>query len=166
MPLESKIIKHPRYTEVIGKLLKGDMTLYDASRALHCEYNTLWHHVRHGIQMEAQDKKVIMKPLEPVEDDDYAGMLKNIIRQLNDKVKNVLMTTPERPTALVRELRGCINDLLIIEGRLSQAPIIQLNQITIQFNKLTAELATHLCDSCRQNVLKVIENIESIGTNE
>jgi len=159
MPRVSRLTKHPRYDEVMQMLWEETITLSEAARILGTSEQNLWHHLNMYLQglEEDLDKYEQKEKEEPVE---FTQVLQDLIRDLHAQVKE-LMKVPieDRPTSLIRELRGAITDLAALEGKFSNQPMIQLNKITMQFDKLTSFLYSKLCPKCQRLVAEYVSTL-------
>jgi len=153
MPRTSRLQDDPNYTKVVTAILEGQVTIKAGALALQTSEENLWHHVQ-GL-IEAQKTEA-----QPVE---FTEILRGLIQDLQKKVKSMmLLPLEDRPTSVIRELRGCILDLATLEGKLTAQPIVQLNQVTMQLNQITSFLYSGLCPACQA---KVVEFVRKLTTN-
>jgi len=147
------VCNHPKADEILAKLLDERITMEDAARELGVSTKTLWRHLKYHVT-DADVYKGDIDPLKLLEE--LALLLKERLDALKGTKKGVYVH--ERMIAmLVREIRETLMDLERLSGRLKAAPLIQLQQINIQYEKLLAFITTELCEECRKKVIRYLE---------
>jgi len=148
MPKSCPVCRHP---ELLAKIERGEMTFQDVANELGVSRSYVWYCYTHHYKAELTETQSA--------DFEYAEDLKELIRLLKDRVFQVVRDTSihDRPTAWIAQLRGCIHDLAELEGRLQKAPLIQLNQLKVQFEELTMFLLKELPPEYQQKVLEFLE---------
>jgi len=153
--LSCRVCKDPRAPEILQRVYNEDLTIADAARMLGVSYQLLWRHMRYH---EVSDKKAVELDIDALQ------LLKEItfiLKDRLDEVKNLptgLLINERMVTMLTRDLRETIMDLERLTGRLRTAPLIQLQQIHIHYEKLLAFITRSLCSSCRKKVAKWLEH--------
>lgn len=155
-PMTCKLCRHPRIAEIEALHRAGKITIEDASRELSASYQETWAHFN--------------RCLAPLADEDAFEVYLNLMRELVNKLKDRVDDLDETPTtivsvkmltALVKELRGLIRDLGALEGRIQSGAIIQLNQVSDKYQKLTGIMFSGLCESCRAQMIAELERLEN-----
>ena len=152
-----KLDNHPGIVDVETSVKEGTMTITEAARELDCSYQEAWKHFKECLEV----------PVEQIEFDGYLAILRELVIKLKTRVDS-LDLTPTNPssvkmiTALVHQLRGLVGNLAELEGRLSRSPMLQLTQINIKYNKLTAFMFSNLCDDCKLKLADQLEHMEKI----
>jgi len=126
-------------------------------------YQMVWKHFREHVQVNVRNGQIVIQQIKPEED--YISVLQNLMEDLRRMITDLKneptnQSTVKMKTELVREIRGLIRDLCTLEGTIKRGPLIQLNQLNVQFEFLIAYLATNLCDECKH---KVTEYLEKMG---
>ena len=133
----------------------NEMSMNEAAHELDCTYQDAWKHFN--------------KCLVPVENSEqfemYLGMMRDIVLKLNTRVESLEkvptdLISVKMITSLTKELRGMIRDLGSLEGRIQSSPLIQLNQVTIKYSKLTSLMFSALCPECQLKLADGLDKIE------
>jgi len=163
MKRKCKICKDPRSSQWAADLFLGKRTVENIARDAGVSYQVAWKHFREHVQVNIENGQIVLQKL--AEEENYVEVLKNLMTDLRTMVTDLKeeptnQSTVRMKTELIREIRGLIRDMCTLEGTISKGPLIQLNQLTIQFEYLMSYLATDLCGSCRQ---KIMDHLEKIG---
>jgi len=147
------VCNHPKANEILAKLYDEKITLEDAARELGVSPKTLWRHLKYHVT----DSDVVDREIDPLKLlEELTLLLKERLDALKGTKKGVYVH--ERMIAmLVREIRETLMDIEKLSGRLQAAPLIQLQQINVQYEKLLAFITTELCEECRKKVIRFLE---------
>lgn len=135
----------------------GVMTITEAARELDCSYQEAWRHF----------KDCVKAPVEQIEHEGYLTILRELVMKMKSRFDD-LDLTPTNPasvkmvTTLVKEIRGLVNNLAELEGRMSRSPLLQLTQINVKYNQLTSFMFSSLCTECKLKLVNQLENAEQI----
>lgn len=161
MPKQCPVHTHPKGPVVLRKVFDGQMDLRDAARELDISYPMVWRCYNYHYKIEAGSgsTSISLKEEADLSEAEFTEDLKEIIRSLKEKVHAVLedSSAKDRPTAWIHQFRGAIRDLAELEGKLQKAPLIQLTQLNIQFEKLTTFIISQLCPECQKKVMQYLE---------
>ena len=155
--LSCPICSHPKRAEVEAAVKSGELTITKAAKMFGADYTTTWRHF----------KECLKEPIENREFEDNLMILREIICRLNDRVQDLEdlptdLISVRMLTNLTKELRNGIKDLAELEGQFRASPLIQLNQITIQYEHLTSFLFTQLCPECKLKLSSHLTNLEAM----
>jgi hypothetical protein len=153
---ECSVCKHPKAPEVVAKVKAGTLTIEDAAKELGVSYPLMWRHLRYH---EVTDQQVLSGDI------DTFGLLKELVTVLKRWLDEAKQLSPTVGNArildvVVRNMRQTLMDIETLTGRLRTAPLIQLQQVNIQYEKLTAFLLTQTCPECRK---KTAEFLQTFG---
>ena len=152
-----KLDNHPDIVDVETSVKGGVMTITEAARELDCSYQEAWRHF----------KECVKAPVEQIEYEGYMTILRELVMKMKNRVDSLTLT-PTNPssvkmlTSLVKEIRGLVGNLAELEGRLSRSPMLQLTQINVRYNKLTAFMFSTLCTECKLKLANQLEQTETI----
>lgn len=152
-----KLDNHPKIAEVERSVKEGVMTITEAARELDSTYQETWKHF----------KECVKAPVENLEFEGYLAIMRELILKMKTRVDS-LESTPTNAvsvkmlTSLVREIRGLVGNLAELEGRFQRSPLLQLTQINVKFEKLTAFMFTSLCDDCKLKLASQLEQMEPL----
>jgi len=149
-----KVCSHKENWSVTNAFLRGEIDMYEAARRLDTSYDVFWHHI----------KKCLKKESEQIEGKGYSEILDDLFKKLTIRC-NELLALPVNPSN-ERMLRLSVQSIMDVMSRISQLkglvsqPFLQLNQLTVQFNKITSFLVTELCPRCKSKVIKFVEEVK------
>ena len=159
MPRKCSICEDERAQQWATDLYLGKITLEDISRDSGMSYQMVWRHFHEHVEVSVQNGQIVLKQIKPEEN--YIEVLHNLMDDLRRMVKDLQdeptnQATVKMKTQLISEIRGLIRDLCTLEGTLRRGPLIQLNQLNIQFEYLTSYLAMNLCEHCKKKVAEFL----------
>jgi len=156
----------------MSKVFAGNLTYVEAAKELRLPTSTVWHCFSEHWSVEAEGEKVTLRLLQQAETtEDFVTLLRKSIKKFILRLE----TAMEMPvtsynegaiTKLSAELRALMRDILEFEGKLKSTPLIQLNVLQVQLQKLTSFLFSELCEGDRQKLLKILPELalnEPIG---
>ena len=170
--MSCQVCEHPKAFEIMSRVFSGDLTYVTAARMMNIPASTVWHCFANHWQVEASDGVVTLKAVAQLETtDDFVKRLretlKRFILRLDQAMDMPVSAYNESAvTRLSAELRALMRDILEFEGKLRAAPLVQLNVLQVQFNKLTSLIFSEFCEADREKLMKAIPELmigESAG---
>jgi len=126
------------------------MNIREAAARLQVSERTLWHYLRRSY------------PEPEEEPTDIIEMFKDVLKKLRGRVDELLA----RPVSYQDEKMLAMNissleklgmDLAKLERKISEAPLVQIQHIEIQYNKLQQFMLENLCSECQDKLVKYLE---------
>ena len=152
--VDCQVCRHPRRAEIVAAVQQEHMSIEEGARTLGVSKTVLWRHLRFH---EVTDADVLQGKFDSLE---ILCEIASILRQRLQEVKNLPAGTlvNERILELVtRNLRQTIMDIEQLTGRLRTAPLIQLQQVYINYEKMLTVVLQNLCPDCQRKVRQALE---------
>jgi len=138
-------MSNPKVLAVLPKVIAGQLTVEEAARIAEVSPHT----IRRYLRQETQTTETNVDALAILQD------IVNTLKERLDRMKLVPTSDLQHEKVFlmeVKEIRNTLMDLERLAGRLKAAPLIQLQQINVHYEKLLAFITTELCPECRKRV--------------
>jgi len=150
---ESKIDTHPLRDVVLKQVLLGKMTIREAASRLQVSEKTLWHYIKKGEVSTSEEPS------------DLIELLRDILKKLKLRVEELLARPvsyqDEKMLSMnVSNLEKIVMDLAKLTKQIQSAPLVQIQHIEVQYNKLQQFMLERLCVACKSKLLKYLEGQE------
>jgi len=150
-----KIEEHPLKNEILEQVFLGKLDIMSAAKRMGVPYETLWNYVKRTKEKPKQVETVT----------DVIEIMRDLLKKVRSRVSEMLAMPVEVRTerdvaSSIQALRGIVMDLAQLERQISTAPVVQIETLNIQYNKLQEFIVASLCDDCKEKVIQFLESEE------
>ena len=142
-------------------------TLKVIALELRCSEQQVSEHMNYHVKQEVQ-RKVSSEFTDEMAETvvDSVGILKKFITKFDERLTNLFSQDldprmEQGLKAISSELRNYVQLLARLEGELQSVPLIQLNQISGEFNILKKFVLAKLCPKCRKKLVEQLPQLAS-----
>lgn len=156
--MDCAVCRHPRRFEVVDAIRQEQMSIEEGAKELGVSKSLLWRHIRFH---ETTDADVLRQKIDSLE---ILAEIADLLRQRLQEVKSLptgTLVNEKIVETVTRNLRQTVMDIEQLAGRLRSAPLIQLQQVYINYERVLAVVLKDLCPVCQAKVLQTLEATSS-----
>jgi len=142
---------------------KGEITQEEAAAKLGVSYSYFNKHYAHHIPNEVAIAAMPMAQQLAKEEINTLQILENKLQKMSERLDHWLQTPISVPQVeaaikmLSSEVRAYIEVIEKLHGNLQTSPLVQLNQINVEMQKIDRLVFEELCPSCKVRVANRLE---------